>query len=92
MACPAADGMTATARERFDGLVSVRVWRVADGSEEEVEVIMEETSAQAAVEVGGEGWDGGAKWIGSCTVEGATRALLSADVPLERVRDAIPGY
>ena len=88
--CPASDGMTASARERFDGSLSVRVWRVT-AREEEEEVLIDSTSSRAAVEVGGEGWEGGGRWKGSCEVAGAARAILSADVPLERFREAIPG-
>lgn len=92
VACPSADGMTARARERFDGELTVKMWRVRPGTEEEAEVLLEARSSCAAVEVGGQGWEGGAEWVGSCEVEGAARALLAAEVPLERVKDSIPGY
>ena len=92
VACPSEGGMKATARERFDGELHVRMWRVRPGTDEETEVLLDARSSVAAVEVGGEGWEGGAEWRGSCEVEGAARALLAADVPLERIKDAIPGY
>jgi len=86
--CPTADGMQPTSRETFDGRLSVRLWRVGSGGAEET--IWQAETSQAALEVGGEPWEGDG-WEGSCAVSPAAARLLAADVPLERVKEWIPG-
>ena len=92
--CPTADGMAPTSRETFDGELRVRLWRVfggggGGGGQSEEELWRAETQ-QAALEGGGGPW-GSAGWQGSCSVSPAAAQVLAAEVPLDRVRNWIPG-
>ena len=82
---PTAAGMVEGSRESFAGALRVRVWR--DGEQDAP--LIDAASTRAALELGGAPWD--APWVGSCEVRGAARAVLSADVPLDAVREWIPG-
>jgi hypothetical protein len=71
--------------------VCVYVWcRVACGRYETRPALLDARSEAAALELGGGPWD--EPWEGACEVNALARSILSADVPLERVKDRIPGY
>jgi tocopherol cyclase len=81
--CPTMEGMTGESLETLKGEVTLRLWR---GDE----LLLEATSAKAALEVGGGPWADG--WKGSCEIGEAGKAVLGADVPLEQVKGWIPGF
>lgn len=83
--CPTADGMRGESLETLKGELSLRLWR---GDE----LLLEAHSVQAALEVGPSGsmWADG--WKGSCSIGDVEKAVLGADVPLEQLKNWIPGY
>ena len=98
------DGMVDGARETFDGSLRVRMWRSrsqvgsSTGGDEECEeeppadgrLLLDATSSRAALELGGGPWE--QQWSGACKVSALAQQVLSADVPLDKLRDQIPGY
>jgi outer membrane biogenesis lipoprotein LolB len=64
------------------------MWRSSSGSEEEL--LLDLQSEQAALELGGGPWED--QWCGSCEVGSLAREVLAADVPLQLMRDWLPGY
>lgn len=96
VAVPTADGMVDGSRETFEGRVRVRVWRCsgadvgASGPAADDPLLIDTTSQRCALELGGGPWD--SEWIGECAVNDVARAVLSADPPLERIREFLPGY
>ena len=83
--CPTMEGMTGESLETLCGEVTLRLWRGDD-------LILEAHSNQAALEVGpsGSAWADG--WKGSCSIGEVEKSILGAEVPLDQVRDWIPGY
>ena len=83
--CPTADGMRGESLETLKGELTLRLWR---GDE----LLLEAHSVQAALEVGPSGsmWADG--WNGSCSIGDVEKAVLGAVVPLEQLKDWIPGY
>jgi tocopherol cyclase len=85
---PTDGGMVSNSRETFSGKLRVRMWRSSSGAEEEL--LLDLQSEQAALELGGGPWED--QWCGSCEVGSLAREVLAADVPLQLMRDWLPGY
>jgi tocopherol cyclase len=94
VAIPTTEGMVDGSRETFEGRVRVRMWRcgAADGDESGAAdtLLIDSSSDRCALELGGAPWD--SAWVGECEVNDLAKAVLSADLPLERIRDRLPGY
>lgn len=99
VAVPTAEGMVDGSRETFEGKLRVRMWRCNDEGGRQRDspaatggetLLVDAHSVRCALELGGGPWEHA--WQGECKVNDLARAVLSADPPLERIRDRLPGY
>ena len=81
--CPTSRGMEDLSRESFAGKLSLSLRRRraaeggVEGGAEGEEIIVEASSDQAAVEVGGTAQEWPDTWVGSCSVPPAAREILA---------------